>query len=360
MASTSTSSLSRSRRAAFVALELILIAAIPLLGYAGFKTLLETKTGTFVADPVEGEPSWRAFLDPSPVAVVIEVEIDRITGMTVITQPGGDATGGAIILVPGTLVVDGAPLTARNPQDAAQALALAMKLQFGRVVVMDNAGWQSLLGNMTYTIDVPDPIPSDSGGVLLGVGPNPISGETVPAYLGRLVVGNDPLSLIFRRRLFWESMLNDPPTSSHELAAITQSVGSGLNQVYDLPINQVNGDLVPEPIGIEDLINTTVPFPAGAGPGDRPGVRLIDRTGDANLLELAGALGREGVEVLEIGNAREYDFGLTELVVPLGANPEVVTKLAQLVGADMVQAADVDFEGSFTLLVGTDVEVPRN
>ena len=351
------------RRLAFVAAEILLFAMVPLFGYLGFTTLLETRTGTFVDDPVEGEPGWRALVDPSPVTALVEVENDRITGLAVVAQPGGGADGGHLILVPGTLLVDGTPLTARDPEGAARAIGSAMRLQIGKIVVLDEGAWQSLLGDTSYLIDVPDPIPNDVDGILLPVGPNQVGAGTTPAFLGRLVVGNDPLSLLFRRRLFWESVLDAPPVSEHELSPILGDLSAGIASIHDFPIEstEILGPqalLVPDEVGVEFLVREAVPFPAGAGPGDRVQVRLIDRNGTADLYELAAALGRQGIEILEIGNSWEYDNGPTEILVPVGFDEVGLSRLAQLVGADTLQAGDSDFEGSLTLLVGADVVVP--
>jgi hypothetical protein len=346
--------------------EVILFALIPFLAYIGFTTLLDTRTGTFVADPIEGEPGWRALVDPTPVTAVVEVENDRITGLTVITQPGADGSGGAVVLVPGTLLVDGTPLTALDPTGAAALLGSAMRLQISDVVIMDEQGWISLLGDSSYELDVPDPIPNDADGVLLPVGANQINASLTPAFLGRLVAGNDPLALIFRRRLYWDLLIQDPPAdSSHPLSAVLGAVAAGDNRIYDFPLESSDtlgpeANLVPDAVAVEFLVREIVPFPAGAGPGDRPQVRLVDRSGTADLYLLAGALGRQGIEVLEIGNASEYDNGPTELVVPIGAEQAGVNRLAVLVGAATVQAADADFDGSLTLLVGQDITVPTN
>lgn len=352
------------QRLIFGTSQVFLFVLIPILGYVGFSTLLDTRTGTFVVDPVEGEPGWRALVDPSPVTAVVEVENDRITGLLVISQPGADARGGALILVPGTLLVDGTPLTARDPDGAARSLAAALRLQMGSVVVMDSQAWQELLGDSTYEIDIPDPIPNDADGILVPVGRNQIDASLTPAMLGRLVAGNDPLALLFRRRLFWESVLADPPESQHELSKVLQSVGGGVYSIHDLPLESTDdvgpaAKLVPDAVAMEFLVREVVPFPAGAGPGDRPQVRLIDRSGDADLFRLAEALGHSGIEVLEIGNAWEYDDGPTELVVPIGVNVAGITRLAGLVGAATVQSGDIDFDGSLTLFVGSDVIVPK-
>jgi hypothetical protein len=343
----------------------LLFALVPLLGYLGFTTLLDTRTGTFIEDPLEGEPGWRALVDPSPVTAVVEVENDRITGLSVLTQPGAEADGGHLILVPGTLLVEGTPLTARDPEGAARALGSAMRLQIGNTIVLDEAAWQDLLGDTSYLIDVPDPIPNDADGILLPVGPNQIGAGTTPAFLGRLVVGNDPLSLLFRRRLYWETILDAPPESNHELSPLLTQMSAGITSIVDFPLETTDvlgpeALLVPDEVGVEFLVREAVSFPAGAGPGDRLQVRLIDRSGQADLYELAAALGRQGIEILELGNSWEYDNGPTEIVVPIGFNDDGITRLAQLVGADTVQAGDSDFEGSLTLLVGADVVVPRS
>ena len=54
----------RSFKRVFVVVEVLLFIAIPVLAYSGFRTLLDSRTGTFIDDPGPESPGWLALVDP--------------------------------------------------------------------------------------------------------------------------------------------------------------------------------------------------------------------------------------------------------------------------------------------------------
>ena len=350
--------------ALFVGAELILAMSVPFLAIGGYHALLNSQAGRFVEQPGEGDPGWRALVDPSPLAAVVEIEQERITGIALLAGTIDESAGGTVILVPGTLTIDGLPLAEREPADAVAALSGALRLRVTTIEPMDGSRWAGLLGDKQYEVSNPDPIVDDAGQPVLAVGPALIGGDNASVFLGRTAPGADPITLMFRRQLFWSAVLADPPMSrspgsDDPLLEPLEVVTGPAARVVDLPLVEVGSELQPDLDASEALIRAVVPVPAGANPGDRLRVRVIDRTGEADLPAIAAEVASTGSEVIEIGNAQEFDGGLTHLVVPTGLDDPGISELASLTGATTVHDDEVDADPVVTLLIGTDFVTSR-
>lgn len=315
-------------RLLFVGLELILLAAIPVLAYAGFRTLLDTRTGTFVEDPGPTDPGWQALVDPSPVLGVVEVVDDRISGITVLVAVGQTARGGTAILVPAELEVDGRPIGLLSPESAIDAVAATLRLRVPAHEVVDEARWSAVLGETSYLLDNPDPVPGDGPQPAFDVGLVEVSGGRTALFLGRTADGVDPLASLVRRQLFWSEFLDAPPPASQDpLNPIVVGISGGVHEVVTLPmVRSSAGSPVPDAAAIETLVRRVVPLPAAHADGERLRVRIEDRTGRADLNEVALSLGGLGVEVVAIGNGPVFDDDVTALRVGQGVS--AVTRVA--------------------------------
>ena len=377
--------LTRRRRvfALFVLAELTLVMAIPFLAIAGYHTLLGSQAGTFIEEPEEGDPGWRALVAPSPITAVVETEGGALTGLALLVGPvdgpsvvvtgdsevelaaarfdaGVTEAGGTVIVVPGTLVVDDSPLAARSPDDAVAAVETMLRLEIDTVDVVDEGRWSSILGPTTYRLANPDPVVDDEGRPLLEVGEIEVGAGEAAAFLGRPAPDSDPITLLFRRQLFWTALTESPPGADEVDDELTTTlhtlVGPG-SQVVILPLVDVVPDPEPDLSAAEALIREVVPIPAGAHPGDRLQVRILDRTGAADLESIAADVASTGSEVVEIGYAQDFDGGLTHLVVPPGVAGPAITELATLTGATTVLDNDIEDDAVVTLLVGSDYGV---
>ena len=270
---------------------------------------------------------------------------------------GPQAPGGTVVVVPGTLVVDGSALAAREPAEAVAALETMLRLNVDNVQVVDEARWADILGAATYRLANPDPVVDDDGQPLLEVGEIDVGAAEAAAFLGRPAPDSDPITLLFRRQLYWSALVEQPPTGADPVAGLLRSLAGPAAQVVILPLVDVVADPEPDLVASEALIRDVVPIPSGANPGDRLQVRVIDRTGVADLESVAAAVASTGSEVVEIGYAQEFDGGLTHLVVPSGLTDEEITELAAVTGATTVLDNDVEADAVVTLLVGSDYGV---
>lgn len=332
----------------FAVAEVLLALAIPFILVRGYHTLLDSRAGTLVEAPARVDPSWVALVAPSKVIGVAEVDGGRVTGVTLVVQNPERTSAGSAILVPGSLEVDGLTLSQREPSEAVAAVSAAMRLGVERVDVLDAEGWAAVLGDARYAVSNPDPVPGHPPGeVLVPVGEVEVDGSTVAAFAGRPAVGAAPISVLPRRHLLWAAMLADPPVTDHPLALDLVALGDHPVGVVDLPVTQLEPVALLDPERTESLVRDRVAYPTGATNTDRLRVRVVDRSGTADLEGIAAAVAAHGVEVVEIANASVFDEGPTRVVAPAGlasvddALPGLLAELAQVVGVGEVVVDEV-------------------
>jgi hypothetical protein len=319
------------RKRIFALAEILLFLAIPLLGYLGFRTLLDTRTGTFIEDPGPESPGWVALVDPTPVVGVVEMDGPEITGIAVVISIGKTARGGAVVLIPAELeVAPGQTLQTLSPQAAVDAVAETLQLRIPVVETVDGDRWSMLLGQTAYALNNPDPVPDSSGEVLFEVGQVEVRGATTSAFLGRTVDGSDSLAALVRRELFWLELLGNPPAETADpLSRIIASLSDGPHEVVVLPLERGDdGAPVASTDRTEALIRRVVAFPAGNSVGGRFRVQIEDRTGEADLDAAARSIGRLGVEVVSISNGAVFDSAPTAFRIEIGSDEAEVLAAA--------------------------------
>lgn len=331
----------------FVVGELLLVLAIPFMIIEGYHTLLDSRAGRFVEELTREDPGWRALVDSTEVVGIAEVDQGTVTGVTLLINHVEVRSAGTAVLVPGTLLVDDVPLSGRAPADAVQAVGAALDLAISRVEILDDAGWDDVLGQETWVVESPDPVLDEAGNPLFEVGPVNVGADNVAAFVGRPAPGASPVSVLPRRELFWNAVIGSPPSAAAAIAEDLRAIDATTSQVLNLPAQQLEPQTILDEAGAEALVREIVAFPAGPAPGDRLRVRVLDRTGAANLEGIAAALAARGIEVIEIGNAFVFDDGGTEVIAPMdlssadGALPDRVNQLIVAVGLD---AATLDPE----------------
>lgn len=349
---------------AFVIGEILLVMAIPFVAIEGYHTLLDSRAGRLIEEPTRTDPGWRALVDATTVVGVAEVDRGAVTGVAIIVHQAEQRSPGTIVLVPASVEVDGIALADRPPDDAVRAVGRAIRLAIGRVEVLDQAGWGAVLGDAVYSVESPDPVVGDDGAPLFDVGVVEVDGDSAGAFVGRPVPGASVLSVLPRRHLLWNALLAEPPATNTPLASDLREIDSGQAQVVDLPVGQLEPATAIDDAATELLVRDIVAFPASAAPGDRLQVRVLDRTGTADLEDIAAAVAARGIEVIEIGNAGVFDDGPTEVIAPSAAttaNESLKSQLDDLslsLGVKSVILDDEsDEDGVVTVIVGTNFDL---
>jgi hypothetical protein len=345
----------------FVLLEVTAVLALPVLVVIGARALLDSRGGTFVAAPPgPTEPGYQALVDPSPVLAVVERLAGEVTGVTVLARSGIEVDGGAALLVPAELLVEGRTLRdwgAEGDRAVTDALGRALRLEVGEPVAVDEAGWGAVLGGGTVTVRNPDPVLVD-GEERFGVGLIAIGADDAAEWLG-LLGNQDPSALLFRRSLFWNALLDGPATSltgDSSPVPTMRAVSAGVHAVVLLPVVLADGTVSLDPEAAEAAVVEVVPFPAGARPGDRLRVRVLDRTGSADLPGVARLVARAGGEVVMVGNARAFDGLPTEARIADPALDDATRRLLERLGAGTVTVSPgIDDVIDVTVLTGPDL-----
>ncbi len=326
----------------FILVELLLLSAVPALGYLGAQSLLDTRAGNFVAQPTPTEPGWLAAVEPSPVTGIVEVLGGKVTGVTIVAQQQQSQPGGTVILVWPSVEIDGVQVGEMAPEEVVPAVSRQLGLQIPTVEILDEVRWKMILGSEERAVDNPDPIVSEDGVPVLAVGAVNIGSDLAATFIGSRAVSGDPDSVIVRRTIWWEVLLSDPPSGDDDLAALMRTIGSADHRVLDLPTtsngagDESGASRSIDPALAEQTIVDSVPFPVGSQPGDRTQVRILDRTGSVDLEAVARSVARLGFEVIQIGNAPVFDDGPAEVIVPAGVTDARIELLAELFGAATV------------------------
>lgn len=338
----------------FVLLEAALLLSVPVIAWFGFQALLGTRAGQFVTPPSATEPGYIAAVAASPVTAFVEVVDGDVSGVTIVTQQSASEPGGALLLVWPTTTIDGVAVSDMTSDQVVPALEVELRLAIATVYVLDSERWSNVLGEHSLLLNNPDPVLDAVGEPLIAVGEAEIGAQLVADFIGRAAEGSTAEAVIVRRSLWWSTLLENPPASEDDIAALIRSVGAGVHTTADLPLQKVGGESVVDAEPAEKLIVSFVPFPAGVVGGDRLQVRLLDKAGGLDLASIARSLALEGYEVVQLGNADAFIDGPAQVVVPAGVTDERVNELAQLYQADTVHAADLPEQSpTVTLIVGS-------
>lgn len=372
-------------RRLFILVEVVLLASIPLLGFIGFRSLLETRAGEFVVDPGPSDPGWVAAVESSPLSLLVDVDGDDVGGAALVAPGGVEAAGGTVILISGATIVDGSPLSTRSPSGIAAALEEALRLDIGEPAVLDAEGWELLLGGESIELANPDPVTANQDAPAEGVqgDPDGLVEDGEPAVLvpaGRVtvaagdlaalstrepLVGSDSEALEFRRDVLWATLLDNATFDTGlvgsdaliEAAAHLDLVATGVHRLESMPTSSgaIDGDAA------EELLRSAIALPLGHEVNARLQVRIVDRSGTNDLEAAARNLGSAGFEVVQIANAFTFDDGPTQvLVTPIGS-PDEVARLADLADADTVPPSlDAEAASVVTLLLGPDAAIARS
>lgn len=336
----------------FVLVELLLLVSIPVIGWVGSQALLDTRAGTIVEQVTPGDPGYVATVAASPVTALVEVLDGSVTGVAIVAQQSASEPGGALVLVAPSMLIDGTAVSTFSPSEVVPALETALRLDIPTVHILDESRWANVLGKHSLILDNPDPVVDDGGEPLLAVGEIAVGADLAAVFVGRPLPDGLTEPVIVRRLLWWNSILQDPPDSSDEVAALIRAIGNGVHIVDQLPREADTNLLDIE--AAEAMVVEYVPYPKGENDGDRLKVRVLDRVGGLDVGLIARSLTREGFEITEIGNAEVFLDGPATVTVPAGVTDERIAKLAQLYGADTVQPLDLSEQVSeVTLTVGS-------
>jgi hypothetical protein len=375
------------RRITFAVVLLGLVAAIPVLGYQGYQLISESQDGQFSGTTLSPtDPGYEAPVDPTPTAVAIQYDDERVpTGLTFLSLAGGEG-GGSVIFVPLDTEVSepsfgvdrlrtSYEVVADRPELARERLAsqVGRLLNVGvdEIIDLDNAGWEQLVAPVgPLTINNPDQIDLGFGQVI------PSGEATLPAnlvgpYLAATVEGESDLNRLARHEAVWSAWLTQleasgkaeavPGESTAGISKFAKALASGPVTFDTLPVESVPG-LIPlfrtDKAAVDDLITETVASPTAAVPGSRFTVRLLNGVSpDGIPSDIVRQIVGRGGAVTVLGNGPQFDTDETTIVYNNPKNEDLAKLVAASVGATGTVRLDREAPDTvdLTIVLGKDV-----
>lgn len=356
---------------AFVAAEVLLLAAIPVLGWLGFRTVLDTTAGQAVDPELDpSEPGYEAFLEPTPVALVLAVDdAGALSWATVLALGGSGERGGSVLFVPiATAAAAGGPtvadvFAAEGQGAAAVAVGELLDAGFAEVVLLEPPRLAELLAPVTpLAVRLADDVEGfDAGDVALGPG-------EVVALLAARDDSESDLARLARHEEVWRSWLSavaaspDPDVVPGEAASgigrYVRGLAAGEVRYDATPVDEVGDGFVADLDALRALVNERVPFPVAVAPGGRPRVRILDGVGVEGLaLRAARDAVRAGAQVTVVGNADRFGAATSRVVFFDARVAGWAADVAAALGIDDVQQLDGPNPNDLvdvTVVVGSD------
>lgn len=376
------------RRALFGVVLVGLVAAIPALGWEGYRIISNSTAGQFNRTTLRPtDPGYEAQVDSTPTAVAIQFDDqDRPIAATFLALGGGEAGGGLVVFVPLDTEV-AAPaygvnslrraydVVAKRPGEARERLAsqVGRLLNVGvdEVIDLGTAGWSQLVGPVApLRIQNPDPV--DVGGVEVPAGPASLGAEQVAGYLAAGGDGESDLNRLNRHQVVWSAWLDQvaasgkadavPGESEAGIGRFARELAKGPVTYTTLPVNTIDdgaGALFRvDRDAVNALVTDTVPSPLAAVPGSRFNVRLLNGvSADAIPADLVRQIVGLGGSVTILGNGPQFDTEQTTIVYADPARKVLAEVLLKALGGTGKARLDREAPDTIdlTIVLGRDI-----
>jgi hypothetical protein len=372
------------RRVAFAVTLIVLVAAIPALGYAGMQVIRDSTAGDLtVSDLRPTDPGYEAQVDPTPTAVLYQLDENGVPSAATVMALSGADGGGVVIFVPlDTQVLEPAFGVGRlrgvyGRPDGTDAGARRLSTQIGQLmnvgieepIEVTNAGLAQLAAPVApIVIDNPDNL--DLGyGLTLPAGPTELSGPVLGRYLEVQQPGESDLNRLNRHQLVWSTWLEQiaaagvdeavPGESATGIGRFLRALASGPVSFHTLPVEpQDDGTFVVDEVATNLLVTSSIPAPTGAVPGQRFTVRLLNGVAaEAIPSSVVRVVVGEGGAVTLVGNGPSFDRDETEVVYGDPDDASKARSLADALGATGGVRLDREAPDTvdLTVILGRDV-----
>jgi LytR cell envelope-related transcriptional attenuator len=317
---------------------IVLILAIPVLGYAGARTVLNSRAGKVAErnlDPTA--PGYVAIVEPTPTTLVVQRDAEGDPVSLTLLALGSADGGGSILFIPldtnlvtPALYVDRLRTAYAQGGEASLVSVTGRQLRIGfdQVVDLGDADWAELVAPVS-PLRFDNPITIVVGETTFPEGPIELPADQVAGYLGALVYGQDDLDRLDRQQLVWRTWLQQIAESGAPAAipATTNGLGPYIKALTAGPTSMATLDVVPsaQPApedgttitfdpqvdGILEQVTDAVPAPISPGLGGRFAVRVLNGAdGQPIPDDLLRELVMAGAQIDAVGN--DTSFGATE------------------------------------------------
>jgi hypothetical protein len=358
---------SRWWRYGFPAALAVLIAAVPVLVYAGAQVVLKSNDGRLIpatADP--SSPGWQATVPPTPTMVLATLNDSGNLSSVALLALTSD-TQGSVILIPADTqaYVFGQPqtLVAAYKSGGSSRLKAAVEALTGAGVddiMMANSGnWKELVAPAgPLTFDNPDDVIAD-GVKLFSQGRITVPPAKVGSFVEWRNWGEDDTNRLLRQEYLWKAWLAKI-AAAPGTTAVPGELDNGIGHYLRVQVHKLTTayTMVFLPISAEvhALVGQDIPFPTAVGGGTRPHIRVLDGTGRlGHGLAAAHNLALAGAQIDTIGNASSFHIAHTQFTVTSESQRAAAQKLRDALGVGTVVVdPGADDTVDVTVVLGTD------
>ncbi|HRW39653.1 MAG TPA: LytR C-terminal domain-containing protein, partial [Aquihabitans sp.] len=352
------------RRIAFAVALVVLIAAIPALGYVGAQLIADSKAGSFTGSSANpSDPGFEAPVDPTPTALVIQKDAEGVpTALTFLSLGGADG-GGSVIFIPletevavprfgiGNLKLAWEATPRDQPAAGIERLtsqvALLLNVGITETIELTDASWEQLTAPVA-PIQIQNPDALDLGfGTTVPSGAAEVPAAFVGPYLSATLPGQNDLARLVRHEALWRGWLDQvaastapdavPGETTAGIGRFARALADGPVDIQTLPVEQAKDPAnlyLVDSSAVKRLVTEAVPSPTAAAPGTRFTVRLLNGvSADAIPGEVVREIVGRGGAVTILGNGPEFGTDETEIVYGDPRNADVAKLVATSLGA---------------------------
>jgi hypothetical protein len=329
---------SKFRSAAFATALVVLVGAVPTLGWVGLTLIRDSKAGTLitrVSDP--RAPGYEALVDSTPTALIIQKDSRGGLVSLAFLALGSSDGGGSLMFLPINTAVEKPAygvdryVTAYRSQGERSLVGQVgntLRVGLDEVVDVNDAKWAALTAKSApVRFDNPDTV--SAGAFRFPAGRVALLPRQVGPYLSAINAGESDLNRLNRQQLFWQAWLKAIGPSPREdvipgetksgIGFFVRTLAAGPVRAEPLPVNPngvplfTGGQLFRPLKGqIRKDIAEMVPYPTAPKPGTRVAVRLLNGADpDPIPRSIVQRLVSGGATIDVVGNDSRFDRAKT-------------------------------------------------
>ena len=383
----------------FPLVTLACVVAVPVLARAGAKAVLDTEGTASLADQVRNpeSPGYRAFVTPSPTALVVVIDDQEQAVGVALLASAGDSGGGTVIVVGANVVLPASLQSAADAEEDAEPAEVPYPDAATVANAWEDGGAGEVAGRASELFGiVPDQViearPSDITVALAAVDPLTFSfvdplidvddnGESttlfdrgvaslqaadVPVVLAAIGPSEAEINRSDRQVQIWRSWISAARSVTVEsddgtpgLQWYIAELARSASNVLELPAESDDGGATYVPLidEVSALIEQSVPFPV-LFRDDRPAVRLVNDVADPELNRPAvETIAAAGGLVTVIGNPIELGGQATGVAYFDASDETVAQRISEALGSaptalvDPATQQDAILGGDFDIVV---------
>ncbi len=375
---------SRLRTAGFALALLLLVGAVPVLGWLGLTLIRDSKAGTLVTRVSNPRaPGYEAIVDPTPTALILQRDAKGGLAALTFMALGGARGGGSAMFLPVDTAVTkpahpgeryGSVYRAGGQAELVDQVGTSLNAGLSDVIAMDNGKWAALTAN-SAPIEVDNPDALTSGSSHFPAGRISLKAVEVGPYLSALNSGESELNRLNRNQLFWQAWLKKiaASTASNVLPGETRTgigfyvrtLSGGPVRLEPMPVKPQVTSALPGGTLFEPIINelqadvaAMVPYPTAPTPGARISVRLLNGVdGEVIPQRVVQLIVRSGAAIALVGNDHRFGQAVTTIQYrdPVGRNQAILMQRALGGRARAVRNLQASDDVDLTIVLGRDL-----